>query len=343
MSNSLGYGIGPMGWGDQTLSEADMIDLENRFYDKAAADMPVAYRSRPSNDLLPAIKKKWDDAMSLKGMGAGSACLLTLEEVAFGRQFDWLPQDIGSCVVSNTFRVWVQRAIAQICGRGDAEEFLGREEFSPNSIAFYGPQTYGMARKRVNMKGGDGLYCEPMAESLMKDGILDCNTPKLLEILSQENADKEKNFPEPIGKPSLYRAFGDWKYIESLRQFCDHRLLASVKVTSTDQLLSTLKEYKPSFMCSSVAIKQNGSHRDGFPIHVRNPNDRWMHNMAWSGFFYSSDGKLFFKLNNKSWGPKAVYNVPAEEVSNWFKMKLPTIMTLEEIDLPDSPPVIILE
>lgn len=346
MSNELEHAIGPMGWRIPSLPENRYGDFENQWYDKAAEEMPICYRSRPSNELLPTIKKKWEDAMSLKGMQAGSVCLFTLEEVVFGRQFDWLPQDIGSCVVSNMLRPWVQRNLVQICGRGDAEEFLGKEEFTPDSISFYGPQSYGMARKRANMRGetenDDGLTCGAIISSLMGDGILDCNTPKLLELTAKLKADKPKMYPEPIGRPDVYRGFGNWRYIEDLRQFCDHRLLASVKQTSVDMVVESLKQYKPSIICSFTAIKKIGVHKDGFDIHARDPNRTWPHNMAFSGFFISSDGKIFIKVNNKSWGPKAVYNVPIEDVAGWFRRNGTSCMSLEEIDLPDSPPIIIL-
>jgi len=342
--SGLEHAIGPMGWGDGTLTEAEMIRIENETYERAAADMPVAYRSRPTNnDILPGIRRRWVEALARKGMADNSMCLNTLEEITVGRKFNWLPQDIGSCVASNTFRVWVQRAIAQIAARGDAEEYLGRAEFGVDSIAPYAPQSYGMARKRANMRGSDGLYCEPMAESLMKDGVLDCSTPKLLEILKSQGADGERMLPEPIGKPSLYRAFGNWQFIEELRQFCDHRLLASVKIESVDQHLESSKQMKTAFMCSMIAIRKVGDHPDGFPIHARDPNNRWAHNMGWSGHFYDRSGKLFFILNNTSWGGKAMYNIPAEELERWYKAKLPTVMTLEEIDLPDSPPLIVIE
>lgn len=342
MSDDLGHAKGPEGWGDGTESPESMVAYEQDWYEQAASDSPIMYRSRPANDLLPSILKKWEDAQLAKHFHAGSRDLLTLEEVVFGRQFDWLPQDIGSCVVSNTFRPWVQRAISQIAGRGDAEEYLGKMEFGGASIAFYAPQSYGMARKRANMKGSDGLYCEPMAESLMKDGVLGCNVPKLGELLKQIGADGEKMLPEPIGRPALYRAFGNWQYIDDLRQYCDYRVLSSVKIDSVDGLLEASKQCKPAFMCSPIAIKRSGTNRDGVQTHVRNTSDRWMHNMGWSGHFYDSAGSLYFRLNNKSWGPSAVYNVPAEEVDKWFRAKLPTVMTIEEIDLPDSPPLLIL-
>jgi hypothetical protein len=120
-------------------------------------------------------------------------------------------------------------------------------------------------------------------------------------------------------------------------------LLASVKLESVDQHLEASKQMKTAFMCSMIAIRKIGDHPDGFPIHARDPNNRWAHNMGWSGHFYDRSGKLFFILNNTSWGPRAMYNIPAEELERWYKAKLPTAMTLEEIDLPDSPPLIVIE
>jgi hypothetical protein len=124
MSSGLEHAIGPQGWGDGTLTEAEMIRYEAEYHERAAADMPIAYRSRPTtNSVLPGVQRRWSEAMERKGMRADSMCLNTLEEITWGRKFAWLPQDIGSCVASNTFRVWVQRAIAQIAARGDGEEY----------------------------------------------------------------------------------------------------------------------------------------------------------------------------------------------------------------------------
>jgi hypothetical protein len=60
--------------------------------------------------------------------------------------------------------------------------------------------------------------------------------------------------------------------------------------------------------------------------------------MSFQGFVLSSDGKVFQKLCNKSWGPERVYNVPIEEVDAWFKRKILTVQTIGEIDLPKSVP-----
>jgi hypothetical protein len=62
--------------------------------------------------------------------------------------------------------------------------------------------------------------------------------------------------------------------------------------------------------------------------------------MSFQGHFEASDGKLFIRLSNESWGKDVIYNVPVEEVDRWYKRSLLTVQAIGEIDLPDSVPSI---
>lgn len=325
-----------LGWAptdpiDQALAK------ERRGMERLAADMPVAFAARDATPLVPEIEAKWNEFQVSKGRQAGSFDMTLLEDFAFGKNLAWLPQKIGSCVASNTFRGWVKRAVFQIILAGQSGEYLGRDEYGAQSIAFYVAWTYGMARKRANMRGGDGLYCEPMGESLLKDGVLPCHSPKLLALLKTLGADGEKDFPEPQSN-AIYRAFGDWKYIDDLASDACCRLLDTDHVTTADQYLDFAKAYKPAFQCSGIAVKKVGTHKDGFAIHAQDQGNSWAHNMGVHGFFVASDGAIFIRISNESWGDEIVYNIPIEEYDRWMKKQLTSTMTIGEIDLNKSTP-----
>ena len=100
------------------------------------------------------------------------------------------------------------------------------------------------------------------------------------------------------------------------------------------------KQFKPMSVCSGIAITKIGTHKDGFTIHAQNTRDSWGHNMSFQGYFTASDGKVFIRLSNESWGANVIYNVPVEEVDRWYNRKLIEVQAVGEIDLPDSVPLL---
>ena len=323
---------GPMGW-------LGTYDREQRALDRAQADSPVAYRQRVGKALPEAMAKRWAEHMASKGYGEDSCDLTMIDELVLGRRYNWEDQFIGSCVVSNTFRQWVRRAMYEIALLGDPEEYLGRDEFGTGSISFYAPFSYGCMRRRGGLRGGDGGFCAPMAESLMKDGVLPCSTPRLAEILQREGSANEADYPEPRSNRT-YRKFGDWKFLDELMPYTDYRLLESVRLRSVEDHLDNSRQGKPAFQCSMIAIRKAGTHADGFTIHARNPRDSWAHNMGWAGHFTASDGQRFYRLSNESWGDNVIYNIPENELDDWYRRRNVTTMTIGEIDLPNSAPAI---
>lgn len=326
------------GWTDGTVDLKDALDKEFRGADRLANDMPVVCRARAPIAAMPEIDKKWQAFQLSKGRHPGSCDWSLLDEFVLGKPLLWLPQIIGSCVVSNTFRGWVQRLMYQIVMLGMPFEFLGRNEFSNLNYAFYGPFTYGCARKRGNMRGGDGLYGDVMAESMIKDGVLSCNTPKLLNITKQLGVDGVNDYPEPQNA-RVYRAFGDWKYLDELREYADFKLDECPQIRSAEELHEALKGGKPVFNCSGLAIKKIGTHKDGFAIHGRDPGDSWAHNMEYLGYFIASDGAVFFRFSNESWGPEHIYNVPFDEVADWFRRRNVSAFAIGMINGPQSAPL----
>ena len=322
--------------------EIEAVMRERRGQNKLMEDMPVHTRfgSADTIEPMPEMLAKWNEFQKSKGRYDGSCDWSLLDEFTFGKPLLWLPQIIGSCVVSNTFRGWVVRLNYQISILGMAEEFLGKNEFGPNCLSFYGPWSYGAARKRANMRGSDGLYCEAMQSSLLKDGVMSCSTPALLQILGKLKADGERDLPEPQSE-SVYRSFGDWKYIDELRQYADYTLEECPSISSVDDLKKALTDCKPTFHCSMIAVKKAVTHKDGFAIHKRDPNDKWAHNMEYQGYFIASDGELFFRFSNESWGPQHIYNVPYSEVDDWYRRRDVTSAAIGMIRAPKSAPVAI--
>lgn len=324
------------GWTDGTDSEDSAHERENKAIGALSEDMPVAFRHRQAAQFRPKMLELFNAAQKEKGRGEGSCDWTLMDEMVEKKPLLWLPQIIGSCVASNTFRAWVIRMMIQIVMYGKAEDYLGRDEWGPNNYAPYVPWSYGNMRRRGGLRSGDGGFCAPMGETLIKDGVLPCNTPKLLELLSSRGLDGPKDFPEPQGGDGtkLYREFGAWDHLDSLKPYADYPCLEAPQVRSVDQLVELLKEGKPAFVCSMIAIHKVGTHKDGFAIHKQNHGNQWAHNMAFHGFFYASDGEMFIRFSNESWGEKHIYNVPYDEVKEWFDRRRVTSMAIGEIQGP---------
>jgi hypothetical protein len=331
---------GPMGWGiDDTMPIDARLDTENQIYDRLSADMPVAYKERAQAPLPFTFLDKYNKFLDAKGYGPGSVDMTHMEEFVFGKQFHWLPQKTGSCVISNTFRGWVRRAMFEIAIKGDPEEYFGTQEFGVKNFSFYAPFSYGCGRRRGNLKGGDGSWCEVQFESLIKDGVIMCNNGRLLEILTKLNSVESEDFPEPQNN-AVYRRFQNWEFLDELLPFADWRLLETTKVTTIDQHDKCNREFKPMSVCSGIAIHKIGRHKDGFDIFAQNPRDSWPHNMQFHGHRIASDGDIFDVLSNESWGKRVIYYVPRKETERWYSRKLVSVQSIGEIDLPKSVPFI---
>ncbi|MCA9131195.1 MAG: hypothetical protein KDB22_29125, partial [Planctomycetales bacterium] len=239
---------------------------------------------------------------------------------------------VHNCVISNTFRGWVKRCIYQIALCGQGVEYLGRDEFGPESIAPYAPWSYGMMRRRGGLRGGDGGFCEPMGASLLKDGILPCSSPLLAALLNRIGSNQDVDFPEPRNN-AVYRDFGNWNYLDELAPDACCPLVDTDNVRNLDQHVKHAQAYKPMFQCSGIAVAKAGTHRDGFTIHKRDTRNSWAHNMGWHGFFIASDGQRFHRLSNESWGDEVIYNIPDDELADWYRRRNVSVMTIGEIQL----------
>ena len=318
------------GYGPRCAEADDLIDFEKRFLARQHEETPEIFQTTEQPPIDPRILKKWDDFQLSKGRYPGSADWTLLDEFCFALVLVWLPQIIGSCVMSNTFRAYVIRMMYQIFLQGRSQELLGKSEFGVNNLSFYCPFTYGYARRKANMRRGDGLYCGPMAWAL-GEGVITCDTPKLLEITRANGVNRDSDYPEPQSK-SFYRAMGNWKYLDELSPFMGNRVLDGPEVTSASQLWDLLGECKPCYVCSDEAIHKVKTHPDGFAIHARNPRDVWYHNMGIHGRLVASDGARFFRWSNESWGLKHVYTREYDEVDRSIRSGRLTIRAIGEID-----------
>ena len=337
--------VGPQGFEipQSNATIAEKVLFSKKINEQFVEDNPVVYRQRDAKEMIPGVAKAFDDFQVSKGRKSGSLDLSLIVEFVFGKPMPWLAQLIGSCVFSNTFREWVERLCVEICMRGDPEAYTGSTQFGPTSIAPH-CVTYGMAREIANMKGGDGLYCSPMRKALFA-GVVLCSTPKVRELHIAAGANNDTDYPEP--QPvSLYRKIGDWAWNAALRPYLCCSLRESVDVTNVDEHRLQEDQLKTMFMCSGIAIKKIGSHKDGFPIHGIDPNNSWSHNMGWAGMRLSSDGDRFSRLSNRSWTrpgqdpEELVYNIPDSELAKIYKKDV-DVASIGEIEgLPLAPPSI---
>jgi hypothetical protein len=319
-----------MGWGLESQPEQEKRYSEAVALEKAMSSNPMAFTQRDPKYLDPEIKAKWDKFQDSKGYDPGSCDLTLIEEFYYGRRFHWLPQKTGSCTVSNAFRMHFRRVLWELLLKGQLETPLGTTEYGSSCAAYYAPVTYGIAREIGGLRNGDGGFCGPTIESMMR-GVLRCNNGKLLELLNQLKADGEKDFPEPQNN-AVYRAFQAWKYNALFAPFLTDPLLESVKVSNTDTLIKNLEDYKPSIMCSMLAVKKGGTHQ-GLTFFVADRGNTWAHNMAWGGKIVWK-GRTFGLLSNESWQNNLIYPIPIEEIQDViFPRYRPEVQTMGEVGL----------
>jgi hypothetical protein len=324
------------GWATDT-TEAEAILLERRGEERLQAEMPAQMTFQDGEEPLPAIMEAWNKFQESKGRFPGSYDWSILDEFVHGSPLVWPNQPIGSCVIANTLPGWVVRLMYQIVFLGQPMEYIGRELRGSNNYAPYGPFSYGAARKRVNLRGGDGLFCEGAVETLLKDGVLPCNNPDLIALNKRLGVDRPQDYFEPQN-PTVYRQWGNWMYVDQFAQYADYPLESCPYIKSVDELMKVLKTCGQTFVCSMLAIRKIGQHKDGFAIHGRNPNDQWAHNMQFRGILVASDGAIFIRFSNESWGAEHMYTVPVSEVDDWFRRRNLTAAAIGNIRGPSSSP-----
>lgn len=323
------------GWTDGKIDLKDALRIEREGEETILREMPSSAVFTDSIALLPEMAAKWEAYQKSKGRFPGSFDWTLLDEFVTGAALLWLPQIIGSCVVSNSIRGWALRNMYQVVMLGLSQEYLGRNEFGSVNYSPYGPFSYGLARMGTGIRG-DGLFCEAMVKAYLR-GVLSCSNPKLLEILKKLGVDRTKDFPEPQSE-SVYRSFGNGSYINELLPYMDYSLQECPYIKTEEQLDKALRDCKPVFHCSGLAIKKIGEHKDGFAIHGRDPNDSWAHNMCYHGYMIASDGAKFYRMSNESWGEKHVYNLPVSQVVDFYKNRNVTSAAIGMINAPTSAP-----
>jgi hypothetical protein len=322
-----------LGWGEETEREDSKRYRDATLLEMAMNRRPALFQPQPVREFEPGPMNAFLELHKQKGYEDGSCDLSLIDEFYWGRRFHWLPQDTGSCTISNTFRCWVRRALFETLMRGQLENNLGKQEYGRDTVSFYAPLSYGIARQKGNLRRGDGGFCSTTIDSLM-EGVLDCNNGRLSEILNNLRADSERDYPEPRST-AVYRNFQNWTYNEELKPFLTSPLVESIKVTSAATLDDQLKQFKPAIMCSMLAVKRGGDHQ-GLSYFVADTRNQWAHNMCWCGRVVWH-GRTFFLLSNESWRDDLIYPIPAEHVDEViFPRYRPEVMTLGEIDLDDS-------
>ena len=320
------------GWGEKTDTEAGRLYHEATALESAMARMPSKFTPRARREFDPVLKAKFDDFQATKGYSPGSVDMTLMDEFVLGRRLHFKPQRTGSCTISNTFRMWTRKVLAEVILRGQLEEPLGTTEYGPTSFAFYAPLSYGIARQMGNLRRGDGGFCEETIESLML-GVLPCNNGNLLELLTQLGANADTDFPEPQNN-DVYRKFQNWTYNERFKPFLKNPLIESIPINNTDLLVETLEQFKPVPIASMLAVKKLGTHQ-GLSFFGIDRNNSWAHLMCWAGTI-NWHGRKFVLLSNESWQANLIYPIPIDEVSKIFSSYRPSCLSLGEIDLDDS-------
>ena len=209
---------GPMGFEIPTINATikEKIFHSKVEQEKFARESPKVFEQREAVAVPPELAKAWDLFQQSKGRAPGSNDLTLIVEFIFGVQYMWFPQDIGSCVYSNTFRPWIDRMCWEIALRGDPEAYTGSGELGIASIAPH-CVLYGHARENANMRSGDGLYKAPMIKALTQ-GVVLANTPRLKELQDANGASAPENYPEPRSA-NLYRKIGNWAWNKELQPY----------------------------------------------------------------------------------------------------------------------------
>jgi hypothetical protein len=316
------------------------IEQEKRSFGDLEDEHPYSMTFRADPEFNPQAWEQFDAFQYSKGRFPGSVDWSLLDLFIARKELAWMPQIIGSCVQSNTFPRVVQRWMIQVALMGEPQEYLGTSEFGMHNFAPYGPYTYGIARRKANMRGGDGLYCAPMAWALMQ-GFLSCATPKLQELCRNLGVDGDKDFPEPQSA-RVYRRFGNWEFLDTLQPYADFPCVEAPQINNIDQLLAAIRAGKPAFVCSNIAIKKVGTHKDGFPIHGKDPRNNWAHNMGFDGIWVASDGEEFLREPNTSWGVNNIYNIRLSEVADWFRRGWLSCAAVGRLLAPKSAPPLVM-
>ena len=325
--------VNELGWGLRGQTEDAIKKIEATAFEAATSKSPQVFQQRPVGEIDPVMKEKWDKFQADKGYEEGSADLSLVDEFVHGRRFEWLPQKTGSCTLSNAFRCWTRRGEWQRLCLGQLEEPHGHKAYGPDTVAFYVPLSYGIARELGGIRNGDGGFCSTTIDSLTR-GVLDCNNTKLLELLRKLNANGETDFPEPQDN-RVYRTFQSWTYNKFFADELESPLVESVKVTNALQLLEILRQYKPVLNCSMLAVKKGGEHF-GLTYFVADRNNSWAHAMCWCGVIVWH-GRVFLLLSNESWPGAPIYAIPFEEVDEMiFPRYRPDALSMGEIDQKDA-------
>jgi hypothetical protein len=331
------------GWA-VNVSEAEAILLERRGEERLQAEMPAQMTFQEEEEPLPGIVEAWNTFQQSKGRFPGSYDWSILDEFVSQGPILYPAQIIGSCVISNTLPGWVAKLMYQIVFLGLPMEYIGRDQRGSNNYAPYGPYSYGAARKRVNLRGGDGLFCEGMVESLLKDGVLPCSNPDLIALNKKLGVDRPQDYFEPQN-PAVYRAWGDWKYVDEFSKYADYRAGACPYVKSADELLKALKVCDSTFVCSMLAIKKIGQHKDGFAIHGRNPGDQWAHCVLPDALIAGPEFRRAddVRVGDKVYGHDGSIQVVEEVISHDFEGNLATISVIgmPAISVTDEHPVLV--
>jgi hypothetical protein len=321
------------GWGTKNQTEQERLDAERRYFDQFANSRPdYVVRTAPKmvrNELLFA------KVLSLQkedGIESGWS-FLHLEKAIFGRELEWKPQLIGSCVASGGMRVDTHRMLAEVFVYNEYQGLLGHEFSGVDSFVPFAPFNYRAGRKFAGINGNsDGSLCAPHIRGKVEYGFLPCST----------NGLDSDDYPEPQ-RQSDYRRWGaSDSLLNKFKSDTIAKLLETEKVTNANDAQELMTDHlKPMQICSMWAFEPDSKHRnwnwDGPVTIYRRSRQQWAHNMSISGIV-EVDGDWFAIILN-SWGNmhsgRQWFPIPLELLDDWLRSA--EVQTTGDIEFEEQP------
>jgi len=333
------------GYGLPGQTPEQILQTERDATARMKAAQPQLCQTRaPKPVVNKVLMKEVKDLMAADGLEDGFS-FRYLQQAVFGKELEYIPQSIGSCVASSSMRNIGDRALAEITLLDQPEILPGTVIVGKENLLTYGPFSYAAGRTVGGITGGrpngmdDGSFVAAHVQGLMSYGALLCSCPDL----------QAASYPEPKTNregDAIYRQWGSDPTL--LNQFKDsqHRIFLqeSDDVNSFDKIREALMAFKPVSVGSALAVKQE-SPIEGLSFNgkqammaYQDTTDSWQHAMGISGV-WKYRGQWYGEVRNQ-WDlfhqnySQDFFILPAEFINSWAKNG--TFKTIGELQMKAS-------
>jgi len=307
--------IGPMGWGNPTLTTDRNLYHERVSYELMCDNNPerisMAYAREET-----AIEKKIRSRFQFD-----SGYLFTeAEKLLYGSDIHVNQSEygsIGSCVGTSHCTLVCSRIAQEILVEGQREDLFGQLNTNTDSVIPYIPYSYGVGRVLIGGgTRGDGSYCSWQINGSLQWGYLPCSTPGLAGPYPQTQSSNCRNFGS--NKTLLL------KYTNIAKQY----LLTDTRRINTGEELkqAIIIEKAPVQICSSWGFAY-WTDKDGLKLYK--PSGSWAHSLSLIGVFEinknwyaavrNSWGRDAHKLNPGAGVPDGCFIITLETADKWLK------------------------